>query len=201
MLNTIGLAAVLFTTTNIDDVFVLISFFSDSKYRTWQVILGQYLGIGLLVAVSILGSLISLVLASQYVGLLGLLPILIGLHKLIELRKGVQAESDEVPKIGLGNILAVAAVTMANGGDNIGIYTPVFATSTLIEIGLICVIFTAMVALWLVFSHWLVNHPSLGAPIRQFGHRVVPFVLIGIGLYVLYEAGTFALVGLGQIEH
>jgi len=37
------------------------------------------------------------------------------------------------PKAGLGNVLA--AVTMANGSDNIGIYTPVFATSTGAEIG------------------------------------------------------------------
>lgn len=178
--------------TNIDDLFVLLSFFADPKLHTWQVIVGQYLGITILVAASIVASLISLVLVPAYVGLLGLLPILIGLKKLLDLWRGLKEEKSDAPTASLGNILAVAVVTIANGGDNIGIYTPIFATSKSVEITII--IFALMVAVWLAFSHWLVNHPFLGAPIRRFGHIIVPFVLIGIGFFVLYEADSFSLL-------
>src|SRR5262249_52395094 len=98
---------------------------------------------------------------------------------------------------GVGNVLAVTVVTVANGGDNIGIYTPVFATSTSTStnIGIFIVVFMLMVAGWLLFAHWLVHHPSLGAPIRRYAHLLVPFVLIAIGFFVLYDGGSFSLLG------
>lgn len=197
MISTFGIAIVLFATTNIDDIFVLISFFADPKFRGRQVAIGQYLGIVALVAVSVLASLISLVLAPAYVGLLGLLPILIGLKKLYDLTTGSDEEEDVKSAGDMGNVAAVAAVTVANGGDNIGIYTPVFATSSALEISIIVIVFMVMVAVWLAIAHWMVFHPAIGAPIRRYGHKIVPFVLIAIGVVVLYEAGSFTLLGLG----
>lgn len=196
MLSTIGAAIILFAVTNIDDVFVLLGFFADPKFRARHIVVGQYIGIMMLVGASILASLISLVVAPAYVGLLGLLPILIGLKKMFDLWKGDEEGETDVPAAkGFGNVSAVAAVTVANGGDNIGIYTPVFATSSTAQIGIFAVVFAVMVAIWLALPHWLVNHPSMGAPIRRYGHVLVPFVLVAIGIFVLYEAGTFGLLG------
>ena len=93
-------------------------------------------------------------------------------------------------------MLAVAGVTIANGGDNIGVYTPVFSTASLAALSTILVVFALMIALWLLAAHWLVNHPAFGAPIRRYGHIVTPWVLIGIGLFVLYEADSISLLSL-----
>lgn len=198
LLALIGLAVVLFASTNVDDIFVLLGFFSDRRFRVREIVVGQYLGIGALVAVSVAGSLISLVLAPAYVGLLGLLPILIGLKKLRELRRGSEQTEQEAEHRAsegtAGRVASVAGVTVANGGDNIGIYTPLFATQTMPEIGVIAAVFTAMTALWLFAAHHLVNHRTIGAPIRRYGHRLVPFVLIGLGLLIMVEAGTFGLL-------
>ena len=51
----IGIAG--FAATNIDDIFLLIMFFSNSSmtFPVKQVVIGQYIGIGLLVAISALG--------------------------------------------------------------------------------------------------------------------------------------------------
>lgn len=195
MISTLGLAFVLFATTNIDDIFVLIGFVADPRFQVRHVVVGQYLGIAALVAISVVASTISLVLASAYVGLLGFLPILIGLKKAFDLIRNGDDDEGTI-KGGLGNVAAVAAVTIANGGDNIGIYTPVFATSSGTEISLIVAVFAVMVAVWLAVSHWLVFHPALGKPIRRFGHVVVPFVLIGLGVSVLYEGGSLSLLGI-----
>lgn len=194
MLSTVGAAITLFAATNIDDLFVLLGFFADRKFRAHQVTIGQYLGITALVAVSVVASLVSLVLAPAYVGLLGVLPILIGLKKLYDLRHHGADDEADIEPAGFGNVLAVAAVTVGNGGDNIGIYTPVFATSTIFEIGIFVAVFAIMVAIWLAISHWLVNHRSLGVPIRRYGHIAVPFVLIAIGVFVLHEANSISLL-------
>jgi len=81
---TIGISA--FVATNIDDIFILMIFFSTSSlsFPVRQVVLGQYIGIGLLVAISALGSFIPLVVPLQLIALLGLVPIAIGVKKLIQ---------------------------------------------------------------------------------------------------------------------
>ncbi|WP_136618699.1 MULTISPECIES: cadmium resistance transporter [Mesorhizobium] len=200
MLSTIGVAITMFAASNIDDIFVLLGFFGHRKFHARQVIIGQYVGFTALVLVSLVASLVSLVLAPAYVGLLGFLPVMIGLKKLYDAWRGDEGNEAAVPKAGVGNVLAVAAVTMANGSDNIGIYTPVFATSTRAEIGIIIAVFAIGVAVWLAFSHWLVNHRSLGAPIRRYGHWLVPFALIGIGVFILYESGSLVLMGMRNIQ-
>lgn len=193
MLATIALALTLFISTNIDDIFVILSFFADPKFHPLQIALGQYLGLGTLVVVSILASLISLILPPGYIGLLGVVPIGIGLNKLFSLWRSDE-EAEEGHKSGVGNIFVVIAVTVANGADNIGVYVPVFATRTSTEISIIVLVFIVMVAMWLLLAHALVNHPVFGVPIRRYGHVIVPFALIAIGLMVLAEAGTISLL-------
>ena len=191
LLSDLGLAITLFASTNLDDLFVLIGFFSDSRYRPRQIAIGQVLGLAALVLASLAGALLSLVVTPAWLGLTGLVPIALGSSRLLALRSGAEDEAPGEPAA-LGTVLAVATVTVANGGDNIGIYTPVFATASGPRLLLIVAVFAAMVALWLGLAHWLVHHPALGAPIRRIGRVATPFVLIGIGVMVLVEAGTLS---------
>ena len=133
-----------------------------------------------------------------YVGLLGIVPILIGLKKLFDLyRKRDRTEKSlehHLYTCGNGRTATVALVTMANGGDNIGIYTPSFAIHSANEIAMIALIFAVMTALWCFLAHAMVNHPKLGSPIRRYGHRVTPFALIGLGVLILYQAGSCGML-------
>ncbi len=193
MLATLAVSAVAFASTNVDDIFVLLGFFADPAFRARQVVLGQYLGIGALVAVSLVCSLIALVIPPAYIGLLGLLPMGIGVKKLWEARRGAEDGAEEAhPAPGAHKVLAVAAVTIANGGDNIGVYVPMLATRALGEKLVILAVFAVMTGLWCAVAHFLVNHRALGAPIRRYGHRLLPWVLIGVGLVILLENDTFA---------
>jgi cadmium resistance protein CadD (predicted permease) len=83
---------------------------------------------------------------------------------------------------------------MANGGDHTGIYGPSFAIRSRYEIAVIALIFVVMTALWCVAAHSMVNHPKLGTPIRRYGHSVAPIVLIGLGVLILYQAGSFGFL-------
>lgn len=188
-------AIVLFVVTNIDDIVILLGFFSDPKLTARQIAWGQFVGILGLYGVSVVASLLSLIVPAAYIGLLGLFPIAIGIKEGWELLRGGDEIADDVlGTFAHGNVLAVAAVTVANGGDNVSIYIPVFATQTALEIAVIGLVFLVMTAIWLAFAHWLTNHPTLGAPIRRYGQRAMPVVLIVLGIWILYEAGTLALV-------
>jgi cadmium resistance protein CadD (predicted permease) len=195
VLATLAVSVIAFASTNVDDIFVLLGFFADPAFRARHVVLGQYLGIGALVAVSLVCSLIALVLPPASIGLLGLLPIGIGVKKLWEAwRGGEDRAEDGAPAPGAHTLLAVAAVTAANGGDNIGVYVPMFATHSLHEKLVILAVFAAMTGLWCLVAHFLVNHRALGAPIRRYGHLLLPWVLIGIGIAILLENDTLAAV-------
>jgi cadmium resistance protein CadD (predicted permease) len=63
-----------------------------------------------------------------------------------------------------------------------------------LAVAVVGLVFTVMTALWCLLGYWLVHHPALGAPIRRHGHRTVPFILIGFGILILYEAGTLNLI-------
>lgn len=197
LLGPVGVGVVLFISTDIDDLFVLLGFFALARFRARSIVIGQFLGIGALIVVSVIGSLISLVLPPAYVGLLGVLPMLIGFRRLFDLRRGGSDEELQAQKAGsgsIGQIASVAAVTVANGGDNVGAYIPLFATWSASRIAVVVVVFIAMTALWLAIAHFLANHRKIGAPIRRYGHLAVPFVLIALGLVILCEAGSFALL-------
>jgi cadmium resistance transport/sequestration family protein len=192
----VGLAVAVYVSTNLDDVFLLLGFFADPRFRTRDVIIGQYLGIGALYVVSALASFVSLVISMQYVGLLGLIPIGIGVKLLLDWGGDKDDESEQDGSIGAasGRILSVAAITVANGGDNIGVYVPFFATRSGMELAIVGVVFAVLTAAWCVLARQLVQHPVLGAPIRRYGHKLAPFVLIAVGILVLHDAGSIEIV-------
>ena len=85
-MSTVITATITFAVTNIDDIFVLMIFFSqiDQPFRRGHVVIGQYLGFVALIAVSLLGFLGSFIVPKEWIGLLGLAPIAIGIHKLFD---------------------------------------------------------------------------------------------------------------------
>jgi cadmium resistance protein CadD (predicted permease) len=200
----IGVSA--FVATNIDDIFVLMMFFSSSysssmAFPVRQIVLGQYIGIGLLIAISALGSLISLVVPPYIIGLLGIVPIAIGTRRLVQIiikrDKTSAPPSMDAAKESNNRkrnkqylpFLAVAAVTFSNGGDNIGVYTPMFAQyNSVSQVTTLIVVFMLMTAVWCIAAYYLVNHPLVATRIRRIGHVVMPFVLIGLGIYILAQA-------------
>jgi cadmium resistance protein CadD (predicted permease) len=90
------------------------------------------------------------------------------------------------------SFLAVAAVTFSNGGDNIGVYTPMFAKyNSVSQITALVAVLMAMTAVWCIAAYYLVNHPLVASRIRRTGRIVLPFVLIGLGIYILVESFLF----------
>jgi cadmium resistance protein CadD (predicted permease) len=190
----IVLGIVVFASTDIDDIFLLLGFFADRQFRARQIVLGQYLGMCGIILAALTCSLISLVIPASYIGLLGVFPIAIGAGKLRTLWRGDDAIPETHSDSTTGNkVIAVALVTVANGGDNIGIYGSLFATRGGWENAVLVLVFLAMTAAWCVIAHYLVNHPTLGNPIRKYGHIALPCALIGLGFYILGSTGALRL--------
>ena len=193
VLSVIGLAVVMFASTNVDDIAVLFTFLVDPSFRLRQIIAGQYIGLSALIIMSLLASLAALVLEPAQLGLVGLLPIVIGLKRLSDLLRSDELERRPKPTEASA-VLSVAGVTIANGGDNISVYTPEFASRSAAEIAVISATFAVLTAGWLLVANVLVNHPRLGDPIRRYGRVVAPSVLVGLGIFILVDSGSLRLL-------
>jgi cadmium resistance protein CadD (predicted permease) len=169
-------------------------FFATLRFPSFQIVLGQYTGMWSLMGVSLAGSLITLVFPRNLIGLIGLFPIAIGIKEVLELHKKDDKEDDDklAKKLQSKKIrlpfLTVASVTFS-GGEEIGIYTSLFATND--EVAAIIILISVVMVLtafWCFLANYLVKHSFLADIFRSIGSRVLPYVLIGLGLYILAEA-------------
>lgn len=198
-------AVVAFATTNIDDIFLLILFFSqvNATFRPQHIVTGQYLGFAVLVGVSVLGYFGTLAIPSTWIGLLGLLPITLGIRKLLnretESPKTIPSVASSMQarrQAALSSLfhpqtISVASITIANGGDNIGIYVPLFARGSLWHLGITIIVFFLLMGLWCFLGASLGRHPTIAHVLERSGHVLVPFILIGLGIFILVESGIF----------
>lgn len=216
MLSLALLAIAAYAATNIDNLFVLLAFLAEAEAARGHVIAGQYVGSLSLIAVSLVLAGVLTRLPAGYVGLLGILPIGVGLAKAWERFGSVNARSldDDAPERPDTPLSAhrpaapngvtpasrgsswwsVACVALANGSDNLAVYVPLYAGHSHGERAFISLIFVAMTGLWCAVAVQLVEHPLLGAPLRRYGTALLPLILLIIGVCVIAQNDTLRIV-------
>ncbi len=202
-----------FAATNIDDIVILMLFFAqvNASFRPRHIVVGQYLGFTALIGASLPGFFGGLIVPKAIIGLLGFVPIAIGISHLVNKEKEpdeVQAVSGEFNPESNSSLLSklahllnpqvfnVAAVTIANGGDNIGIYLPLFASSNLPSLAVILAVFYVSIAVWCYVAYRLTRLHAIANILTRYTQALVPFILIGLGLFILIESGTYRLLPL-----
>jgi cadmium resistance protein CadD (predicted permease) len=88
-------------------------------------------------------------------------------------------------------ILKIASITVANGADNIAIYTPLFAQASKWQICVYIGIFLGMIFVWLIISYLFINFRPILNLAQKYAHYIVPLVFIGIGIYILVKSECF----------
>ncbi|NRQ31497.1 cadmium transporter [Nonomuraea sp. NN258] len=197
----IGQAVGLFAVTNVDDLLLLALFFAQGAGRRGaaaRVVAGQYLGFLGIVAVAVAVAFGATFLPEPVLPYLGLLPLALGVkagrQAWKERRNGHDGDGPTAEKHAGGpKALEVAAVTFANGGDNIGVYVPVFATAGLGSMTVYVAVFLTLVAVWCLAGRFFATRPIVAEALSRWGHILLPVVLIGVGLLILIEGGAFGL--------
>ena len=202
-----------FTVTNIYDMMILLLLFSqidNSSFRKRHIFIGQYLGFLSIIILSLPGFFGGLFIQREWLGLLGILPIVIGMKQLIN----QQTESTEVQTVNPHfpqllhpnpawsfflsifhpNTYQVAAITIANSGDNISIYIPLFAGQNFVNLGIIIAVFLAMVGVGCGIAYLLTSQVTIGYILSRYGRAMIPFILMALGLFIMYDRGTFKLL-------
>ena len=199
LLSAIGL----FIATNIDDIIVLSLFFARGagpKGTTLRILAGQYLGFMGILAAAVLVTLgAGAFLPAEAIPYFGLIPLALGLWAAWQAWRRRHDDDDddddddakiEGKKVA---VWAVAGVTFANGGDNIGVYVPVFLSVGPAAVVAYCVVFLALVAVLVYVAKFIATRRPIAEILERWEHILFPTVLIGLGAFILISGGAFGL--------
>jgi len=190
-----SLAVLAFAATNFDNLLLLVAMLARSGQTVAPIFGGTLLAGGTMLSLCAAAALAASFAPQAWVGLLGLVPLGLGLRELYRLlqRRGedaLEADSAAKPISALG----VAGVMLANSADSFGALVPLFAET---QRGLQPAIAFAVLAtslLGCLLARWIATHERVGPAIRRIGPVLVPFVLIAVGLYVLSDTPTDAFI-------
>lgn len=199
----VATACATFALTNIDDIFVLVTFFAEAttsdSLTPWKVTLGQLLGFTVIMIISMIGFAVALVLPSEPIGFLGLLPVLLGIWNLFGLFSPSQEEEDAPPTRlkGVRSILKVALVTLMNGGDNIGTYIPLFSQTKGAEIVVYVVVYYILLCVWCLTAWLVMRQRHVLALAQKYVEYLLPFLYMGLGIFIIVQSECYPW----SIEH
>ena len=183
-----------YISTSIDYLIILFAQLSQNKQK-WHIYAGQYLGTGLLVGASLVAAyIVNFVPEEWMVGLLGLIPIYLGIRFAI-VGEGEDEEEEEIIERleqSKANQLfwTVTLLTIASGGDNLGIYIPYFASLDWSQTLVALLVFVIGIIILCEISRVLSSIPLIFETIEKYERIIVPLVFILLGLYIMYENGT-----------
>lgn len=188
----------LFVATNIDVIIVLSLFFArgaGQRGTTARITAGQYLGFAGILGTAVLVSLgAGAFLPEEAIPYFGLIPLALGLWAAWRAWRGSDDDDDDAKVEGKNvGVLTVAAVTFANGGDNIGVYVPVFLNVGPVAVVAYCVVFLLLVAILVMLAKFIATRRPIAEVLERWEHVLFPIVLIGLGIVILVSGGAFGL--------
>ena len=199
MIQNIVTSIILYSGTAVDLLIILMLFFAKRKSRKdiINIYLGQFLGSGSLILLSLLFAFVlNYIPSKEILGLLGLIPIFLGLKVLLlGDSDGEAIAKDGLRKDNKNLIFLVAMITFAScGADNIGVFVPYFITLNLANLIVALLTFLVMIYLLVFSAQKLAQVPSVGETLEKYSRWFIAVVYLGLGMYILIENNSFDML-------
>lgn len=199
MIQNVVTSIILYSGTAVDLLIILMLFFAKRKSRKdiINIYLGQFLGSVSLILLSLLFAFVlDYIPSKEILGLLGLIPIILGLKVLLL----GDSDGEAIAKEGLRKdnknlIFLVAMITFAScGADNIGVFVPYFTTLNLANLIVALLTFLVMIYLLVFSAQKLAQVPSVGETLEKYSRWFIAVVYLGLGMYILIENNSFDML-------
>ncbi|HFR3643828.1 MULTISPECIES: CadD family cadmium resistance transporter [Streptococcus] len=199
MIQNIVTSIILYSGTAVDLLIILMLFFAKRKSRKdiINIYLGQFLGSVSLIFLSLLFAFVlNYIPSKEILGLLGLIPIFLGLKVLLlGDSDGEAIANDGLRKDNKNLIFLVAMITFAScGADNIGVFVPYFTTLNLANLIVTLLTFLVMIYLLVFSAQKLAQVPSVGETLEEYSRWFIAVVYLGLGMYILIENNSFDML-------
>lgn len=199
MIQNVVTSIILYSGTAVDLLIILMLFFAKRKSRKdiINIYLGQFLGSVSLIFLSLLFAFVlNYIPSKEILGLLGLIPIFLGLKVLLlGDSDGEAIAKDGLRKDNKNLIFLVAMITFAScGADNIGVFVPYFTTLNLANLIVTLLTFLVMIYLLVFSAQKLAQVPSVGETLEKYSRWFIAVVYLGLGMYILIENNSFGML-------
>ncbi|HEM5138750.1 TPA: CadD family cadmium resistance transporter [Streptococcus suis] len=199
MIQNVVTSIILYSGTAVDLLIILMLFFAKRKSRKdiINIYLGQFLGSVSLILLSLLFAFVlNYIPSKEILGLLGLIPIFLGLKVLLlGDSDGEAIAKDGLRKDNKNLIFLVAMITFAScGADNIGVFVPYFTTLNLANLIVVLLTFLVMIYLLVFSAQKLAQVPSVGEALEKYSRWFISVVYLGLGIYILIENNSFDML-------
>ena len=199
MIQNVVTSIILYSGTAVDLLIILMLFFAKRKSRKdiINIYLGQFLGSVSLILLSLLFAFVlNYIPSKEILGLLGLIPIFLGLKVLLlGDSDGEAIAKDGLRKDNKNLIFLVAMITFAScGADNIGVFVPYFITLNLANLIVALLTFLVMIYLLVFSAQKLAQVPSVGETLEKYSRWFIAIVYLGLGIYILIENNSFDML-------
>jgi len=199
MVQNVVTSIILYSGTAVDLLIILMLFFAKRKSRKdiINIYLGQFLGSVSLILLSLLFAFVlNYIPSKEILGLLGLIPIFLGLKVLLlGDSDGEAIAKDSLRKDDKNLIFLVAMITFAScGADNIGVFVPYFITLNLANLIVALLTFLVMIYLLVFSAQKLAQVPSVGETLEKYSRWFIAVVYLGLGMYILIENNSFNML-------
>ncbi|HGI1769737.1 TPA: CadD family cadmium resistance transporter [Streptococcus agalactiae] len=199
MIQNVVTSIILYSGTAVDLLIILMLFFAKRKSRKdiINIYLGQFLGSVSLIFLSLLFAFVlNYIPSKEILGLLGLIPIFLGLKVLLlGDSDGEAIAKDGLLKDNKNLIFLVAMITFAScGADNIGVFVPYFTTLNLANLIVTLLTFLVMIYLLVFSAQKLAQVPSVGETLEKYSRWFIAVVYLGLGMYILIENNSFDML-------
>lgn len=199
MVQNVVTSIILYSGTAVDLLIILMLFFAKRKSRKdiINIYLGQFLGSVSLIFLSLLFAFVlNYIPSKEILGLLGLIPIFLGLKVLLlGDSDGEAIAKDGLRKDNKNLIFLVAMITFAScGADNIGVFVPYFTTLNLANLIVTLLTFLVMIYLLVFSAQKLAQVPSVGETLEKYSRWFIAVVYLGLGIYILIENNSFDIL-------
>ena len=199
MIQNVVTSIILYSGTAVDLLIILMLFFAKRKSRKdiINIYLGQFLGSVSLILLSLLFAFVlNYIPSKEILGLLGLIPIFLGLKVLLlGDSDGEAIAKDGLRKDNKNLIFLVAMITFAScGADNIGVFVPYFTTLNLANLIVTLLTFLVMIYLLVFSAQKLAQVPSVGETLEKYSRWFIAVVYLGLGIYILIENNSFDML-------
>ncbi|PWG00409.1 cadmium resistance transporter [Levilactobacillus bambusae] len=195
MLTNLIPATFAFLATDMDDLFLLVTFLMVAANETGvkqqrdliKVFAGQILAFAVILLVSDLGSLGIRLLPTRFIAGLGAIPLFMGCQIFWSEHRAKREHQKQVINQHVVSVGFVFITILADGGDNLGVYIPYFSllnNTRLIETNLYLLL---LICIWCGIGLALTHVKSFETFFHRHGENLTGVILIVLGLILIYK--------------
>lgn len=197
LINNLITATIAFLATDIDDLVIMFTFYMTAKttnpkikqnHPVLKIFSGELIAYLVILLLSDVASYGLRLFPKAFTNGLGAVPLFMGIKILWDLHEEHNHKRKSTAKnIGIITLPSILSICLADGGDNLGVYIPLFSSLSMEDLLGINIYLLALMAIWCVVGFLLSKLNGLNKVFQKYGSLITGTILIILGFILIFK--------------